>query len=65
MKYGIEVSDGHRIVYQFATNDARAAWIALAERRSAISGASREVKRALYHDEVIDIGEIEKEISNA
>jgi redox-sensitive bicupin YhaK (pirin superfamily) len=64
MKYGIDVSDGHQVVYQFATENEHVAWIAVAEGRSAISGTSREVKRALYHGEVFEITrEREKEIT--
>lgn len=64
MKYGMEVSKGHRLVYQFVTENQRTLWLAQGEGRSAINGNAREVKRALYHGEVRGIGEREKEISN-
>ena len=66
MKYGIEINNGHRLVYQFASENERAAWIASGDRRSVINGNSREVKRALYHGEVLETGcEREREIWNA
>jgi hypothetical protein len=63
MKYGIDMSNGDHVVYQFADESERATWIALAEGRSAISGTSRQVKRALYHGDVLEITrEREREI---
>jgi len=65
MKYGVEISKGQRIIHQFATETERATWLAQAGMRFAITGNSREVKRAQYHGEVFEIArEREKEISH-